>query len=466
MVSYSDPPTNLASIQGAPHHVLLRTGNAAYAELWEQNIRYKAEIDTLQSAYDRLLGRVNSINEGVCGVSPPVRSKFKKDDYPSVTIWYANDWTKHPKNKRSDAAGFNQSGKSQNKNPGASRDSLAYIQDEHGNSISERNASDVCFYARQVWEHLAGRNMAPQSWGRCEAPARQYYLDEMYKHCPELAFCEGDWKADRLATDNYTGWMRGRKKAQTKVKEEHDVKLEDIGKASTVVVEGMKRKEGPSTNIPIKGGKVPRLAMPNTASSCSTTSNDTEPMAAPLSADVTPAAPIHYPVSDQVSVATIQMPGQVTSTFLASNLASTPTLLDTTASALTSHSIPPLSGASVVHSQATDTPSNLEAVDKEVAPFVAQDFQGISQSLGGVSGAEETGTERTNVAPATTVETPLMPIKLNLVNPFGLSKQSNNFSRVPVLNKSDVDAPTVGKLLCSYTWGRLSIDNLIRKFQR
>ncbi|KAG6834881.1 hypothetical protein H0H93_006681 [Arthromyces matolae] len=401
------PTTNSASIRGASHHVLLGTGNAAYVELWEQNVRYKAEIDSLQSAYDRLLGRVNSISEGVNGVSPPVRLKFKKEDYPGVTIWYANDWTKHPKNKRSDAAGFNQSGKSQNRNPGASRDSLAYIQDEHGTSISERNASDVCFYARQVWEHLAGRNMAPQSWGRCEAPARQYYLDEMYKHCPELAFCEGDWKADRLATDNYTGWMRGRKKAQTKVKEEHDVKLEDIGKASTVVVEGMKRKEGPSTNVPIKGGKVPRLTMPNNASSCSTTSNDTEPMAAPLSAEATAAAPVHSPSNPGA----IQTPATYTSLALPST--STPTDLDYTASALPSPHIP--HDAPV--SQTPDSPSHFEVVDERVA-VVAQDSmpsntdsQKILQSPAGISDQEENVSSSTTLAAETTVETPLMPIK-------------------------------------------------------
>ncbi|KAG5633174.1 hypothetical protein H0H81_010266, partial [Sphagnurus paluster] len=33
----------------------------------------------------------------------------------------------------------------------------------------------------------------------------------MYREHEELRYCEGHWKATRLATDTYYGWARGRR---------------------------------------------------------------------------------------------------------------------------------------------------------------------------------------------------------------------------------------------------------------
>ncbi|KAG6807718.1 hypothetical protein H0H92_006617, partial [Tricholoma furcatifolium] len=115
--------------------------------------------------------------------------------------------------------------------------------------------------ARKIWEYLRQKQMAPSQWTQCAGPAREYYLQEIYKFCPDLMRCEGDWKAERLAIDNYGNWARNRiKESDIQVKVEKTV----VKQEAMVKVEETKRKEGLSTKTPIKPVKVPRLTSPNT----------------------------------------------------------------------------------------------------------------------------------------------------------------------------------------------------------
>lgn len=90
------------------------------------------------------------------------------------------------------------------------RDSMFYLQDRSGASVKEGRAREICTHARSIWEHLASKNMAPKTWLKRSAPAAAYYYQEMYKFCDDLRLGEGDWKAERLAIDTYSGWTRGK----------------------------------------------------------------------------------------------------------------------------------------------------------------------------------------------------------------------------------------------------------------
>ncbi|KAG6913775.1 hypothetical protein DXG01_004386 [Tephrocybe rancida] len=228
----------------------------------------EGELSALQSAYNLLLGCVNlgtgdlSLVDGL-SLSSSRKIHHKREDYPFVSIWSAAEWKAHPKNKinrQGGAASFHQE---QQKDEGT-QDSLYYIQDESGNSISECDAADLCYQARKIWEYLLQKEMAPRQWTQCTGPAREYYLQEIYKFCPDLMHCDGDWKAERLAIDNYGNWTRNRvKESDVQVKaEETPVKQEAI-----VKVEGTKHKEVLSTKTPTKPEKVPRLTSPNTTHS-------------------------------------------------------------------------------------------------------------------------------------------------------------------------------------------------------
>lgn len=186
-----------------------------------------------------------------------IRVAYERENYPLVTIWTADDWVKHGKNKKSDDAGIHQTQGRQKKQSDKPRSSMFYIQDSSGVSVSERKASDICFHARTTWETLALEGLAPKKWKQCSTPAWKYYLEEMYRYHDDLRLCEGDWKAERLAVDNYSGWMRGRTESSNIVVK-HESTPELPSEASVVE---KKRKEAPTALTPIKPEKHPRMSL-------------------------------------------------------------------------------------------------------------------------------------------------------------------------------------------------------------
>jgi len=87
---------------------------------------------------------------------------------------------------------------------------MAYIQDEQGRPVTEARAREICNEARKVFSKLEELGMAPRTWTKISSASSQYYRQVMYGYFPELRFCEGDWKAERLGIDIYPSWSRQR----------------------------------------------------------------------------------------------------------------------------------------------------------------------------------------------------------------------------------------------------------------
>ncbi|KAG6835863.1 hypothetical protein H0H93_013828, partial [Arthromyces matolae] len=308
----------LQVLRDASHGALITSENQAYTKLYEKNLQTEAEMRGLREAYQGLLNKLGTTAGGnELGLVAAPRHHLNRNDYPNVTIWFPKDWQNHSKNKKGDAAGFHQSATSDRKDHDSSRNSLYYIQNKDGVSISEGKAIDLCHRARRIWEYLHSKEMAPPTWGRCQAPALEYYRGEMYKYCPDLTLCDGDWKVDRLATDNYSGWFRHRKeKSRVTVKEEKAVKGEDeIGIFD--VANSNKRKAGPATNI--KPEKVARLTTPNNTTLFPPVNASILDSDGSSSAPTSPTpAPPHAPISESL----LQVPAVDAETALESEIAS------------------------------------------------------------------------------------------------------------------------------------------------
>ncbi|KAG6912108.1 hypothetical protein DXG01_000553, partial [Tephrocybe rancida] len=57
-------------------------------------------------------------------------------DFPQVKFWEEPDWLSFRATKKAEEAGYHQVTSKHPKNPDASRETLAYIQDEHGQTIT------------------------------------------------------------------------------------------------------------------------------------------------------------------------------------------------------------------------------------------------------------------------------------------------------------------------------------------
>jgi hypothetical protein len=181
--------------------------------------------------YGELLGKINdrqlsgTVSDGL--PPPTVLPRLDRNNYQSVTIWTVHDWQNA--RKKNDDAGIRKKKGRPAKNTGSmTRESMAYIQDEWGKPVTEARARDICNEARKVFSKLEELNMAPQTWTKISSASSQYYRQVMYGYFPELQFCEGDWKAERLGIDIYPSWSRQRaEEDDAKIKKEESQDLVD-----------------------------------------------------------------------------------------------------------------------------------------------------------------------------------------------------------------------------------------------
>jgi hypothetical protein len=69
-----------------------------------------------------------------------------------------------------------------------------------------------------VWIELFDREKALPSWGKASLDARSLYHSELEKHWGFLQCCENHWKADVLATANYSQWYLAHKAKMVAIK--------------------------------------------------------------------------------------------------------------------------------------------------------------------------------------------------------------------------------------------------------
>ena len=80
---------------------------------------------------------------------------------------------------------------------------MLYIEHEDGIIIDGFRAADIHCHARSIWIHLASNGLLFVSWGDADCTSLRLYFSEMKSRFPKLQYCNLDWKADMIATDNY-----------------------------------------------------------------------------------------------------------------------------------------------------------------------------------------------------------------------------------------------------------------------
>jgi hypothetical protein len=193
--------------------------------------------------YGELLGKINdrqlsgAVNDGL--PPPTVLPRLERNNYQSVTIWTVQDW-QNAKKKNDDTSIRKKKGRPAKNTGSMTRESMAYVQDEWGKPVTEARARDICNEARKVFSKLEELNMAPRTWTKISSASSQYYRQVMYGYFPELQFCEGDWKAERLGIDIYPSWSRQRA-------EEDDAKIKNEDNEDPVdEAEEISKKRKPS----------------------------------------------------------------------------------------------------------------------------------------------------------------------------------------------------------------------------
>jgi len=145
---------------------------------------------------------------------------------------------------------------------------MGYLEDKEGKAPLVKKAKEIRRLLHGGWVELVHREIAPPSWGRLSASARQFIHNLMEGTFKDFKFANNGWKLDYLASTTYPAWCKGKldengrwkpKKGEGVKIEDNDGDKDDKDKDDSTDEVGMKRKalafksEGPGPEKRFKG---------------------------------------------------------------------------------------------------------------------------------------------------------------------------------------------------------------------
>ncbi|KAJ7246638.1 hypothetical protein C8J57DRAFT_1674757 [Mycena rebaudengoi] len=137
----------------------------------------------------------------------PSLPPLSKEDYPKVLFWRRSDFTKansgngvsnnggpNPRGGTLISQGINTTGR--------------YIEKETGEIVDGFQLTAICKFAARLWFGYVERGIAPSKWSHGSAEVMTIYNNEMCRRFPELRLCADNWKAQLIATTNYSSWYK------------------------------------------------------------------------------------------------------------------------------------------------------------------------------------------------------------------------------------------------------------------
>ncbi|KAJ7226391.1 hypothetical protein C8J57DRAFT_1389549 [Mycena rebaudengoi] len=163
---------------------------------------------------NRLSGSTASHNSArLVRSSSIVLEPLLRENYPNIHFWTESEYQqelqerKRAKGKASMAVAQSQRG-SRRLVEDDENVMAWFIENKDGDAITGTRAKQVREKARSLWIHLYDTGHCPQNWSDASSLVRDYYAYELALSFPELLLCEFDYKAHRIATDNYSGWRK------------------------------------------------------------------------------------------------------------------------------------------------------------------------------------------------------------------------------------------------------------------
>jgi hypothetical protein len=178
-------------------------------------------------------------------ITPPFQPITKRPTrltHPCVQFWTNEDftaWLDSPDGLR------------------ANRGKVPYLEDENGDPLTDTIIKSIRKLLRGAWAELIRRKLAPKTWGKASATARQVVHTLMENAFPLFKLSDSGWKLDYLISTSYSAWRRnhiddyGNWKKKD-IDDEEDDDEESSGCSSNA--KGKKRKQSKSlkSDVPEK----------------------------------------------------------------------------------------------------------------------------------------------------------------------------------------------------------------------
>ncbi|KAF8809747.1 hypothetical protein BYT27DRAFT_7241127 [Phlegmacium glaucopus] len=198
-------------------------------ELRKENLVLRTKLETLQNAYEILAQSVqptaqnstylstNSLGLSFLKSETPLlspcpsilglKSLHAREDHPDIKFWTRSDWVA----SKDIAVSSDHSGTAARGRSRAARGenvSMNFIEDINGQVIDGHKASEIRKAIRELWVEMDQGGVAPPTWSKVPHTVVMNFRQRLYDQFPELAYCDGHWKLDKICTDNYSQWFK------------------------------------------------------------------------------------------------------------------------------------------------------------------------------------------------------------------------------------------------------------------
>ncbi|GBE79849.1 hypothetical protein SCP_0210500 [Sparassis crispa] len=211
-----------AAIAKASSEELLQYQNEAYIQLYRERDELVARERIHEEKYAKLISAIPSVLHGVppsqiSSVATDIRfakanpiPPLERAEYPSVRFWYRQEYDAHIR-ELSESRSITQIDEDESEDgPKKPR----YLENKDGTPFNKAQMKAATRVMREIWAELHCRDdvsYLPSTWSKKTADIAAFFYREMNLRIPELAYCHGDWKAEKLATDNYSQWTPPKK---------------------------------------------------------------------------------------------------------------------------------------------------------------------------------------------------------------------------------------------------------------
>ncbi|KZV79483.1 hypothetical protein EXIGLDRAFT_734975 [Exidia glandulosa HHB12029] len=184
---------------------------ARIAELETELAETRGALNSLQSAYDKLLSRATDVQQ-VAAVFETLPDLSQAHFRHNARIF----WTKadYQTEKRRRGEGTSLEGD-------VDSTSLWFVVDQNGNTVPRARIDGMREWAKAIWETMFQSKTAPEVWSRRDSKNWLLYELSMCLRYPELNYCATPerWKCHEIGTIDYSSWLAARRKAEAKAEE-------------------------------------------------------------------------------------------------------------------------------------------------------------------------------------------------------------------------------------------------------
>src|SRR5216683_7756788 len=85
---------------------------------------------------------------------------------------------------------------------------VQYVEHADSKIVDGGMATEIRDQARKIWQGLWSRGLALRTWGAATHKVEDAFIRSMEERIPVLQLCDNHWKAQAIATANYSQWYK------------------------------------------------------------------------------------------------------------------------------------------------------------------------------------------------------------------------------------------------------------------